>query len=224
MYQIRRGPFARMNFKQLLLGSYFGSYFAIAAAGDSPQQVHIAYYAEAVEITDGMTVSWVTQSETDTSTVQFGLSPTSLVNTATGEQIRYLSAKVNGTVNHHVSLTGLALGTVYFYRCGDADAGWSQVLNFTTAPEPGKEQWPLSWTVYGDMGDKYNSAATFLDIARLFPATLGIWHVGDISYADDSDLLPLPDPFFEYEAYYNDVSICGCGLQAGASKLLLMWG
>jgi phosphodiesterase/alkaline phosphatase D-like protein len=35
--------------------------------------------------------------------------------------------------HHHVVITGLSTGTQYFYQCGDATNGYSEVYSFTTA-------------------------------------------------------------------------------------------
>ncbi len=48
---------------------------------------------------------------------------------ATGTSVSYLPPYFH----HHVAFVGLALGTVYFYQCGDAAGGFSPTLTFTSA-------------------------------------------------------------------------------------------
>lgn len=38
---------------------------------------------------------------------------------------------------HHVTITGLAPSTVYFYRCGSPTSGYSETFNFTSPPAVG---------------------------------------------------------------------------------------
>lgn len=139
-----------------------------------------------------MTVSWATLTTTG-SEVQFGPTP-QLGNSVSGTFTSYLP---NSTYHHHVYITGLEPASTYYYRCGDVNTGFSPVMNFKTAPLAGTE-FPFTIAAYGDMGrPQYHSANTLLDLQRIFPDLAFIWHVGDISYADDAFL---HDPFrFEYE-------------------------
>lgn len=54
---------------------------------------------------------------------------------------------------------------------------------------------PQTIAILGDMS-MYNSNNTFADLARIAPSLDWIWHVGDISYADDGFLHdPLVDNY-----------------------------
>lgn len=162
------------------------------AVADPPQQVHLAYGAPTA---NSITVSWVTNNATGTSAVQFGFSPTSLNGLAYGAPATtYLY-----TYDHHVTLLDLNPQTTYFYSCGDAEAGFSPVYNFTTAPAAGAE-FPYTVALIADMGN-WNSNNTFVDLGRVTPDIDVILQAGDISYADDAFL---HDPLvFGYEAAWN---------------------
>jgi acid phosphatase type 7 len=124
---------------------------AVFAAPDAPQQIHLAYGTPSYS---SITVSWQTLNFTSTSQVKYGLQSNSLTNTAVGlPPTTYLY-----TYDHHVTITGLEPKTLYYYSCGDASAGFSDVYNFTTAPLPGQE-FPLNIALFADMGN-YNSAGT----------------------------------------------------------------
>jgi len=71
--------------------------------------------------------------------------------------------------------------TTYFYSCGDAEAGFSPVYNFTTAPAAGAE-FPYTVALIADMGN-WNSNNTFVDLGRITPEIDVILQAGDISYA-----------------------------------------
>jgi len=108
------------------------SALAVAAASDTPQQVHLAYGTPAWSST---AVSWLTLNFTATSTVNYGPSATNLSMTAVGNPGKaYLT-----TFHHHVVLTGLQPKTTVYYQCGDAAAGWSAVYSFVSGAAPGGE-------------------------------------------------------------------------------------
>lgn len=45
-----------------------------------------------------------------------------------------------------------------------------------------------------------NSGPSWIDIMRVYPTAAFTWAPGDLSYADDADLLPIPRPTqFNYE-------------------------
>lgn len=171
-------------------------------AEDSPQQIHVAFDGSNKQTNDGMTISWVTVGNTATSTVNFGPSPGNLNSSLMGTQVTYLPAANGGTVSHHVQLRGLAPGQTYFYECGDAAAGFSETLFFTTSVAAGSE-FPVNILAWADMG-LINSGPSWVDIMRVYPTAAFTWAPGDLSYADDADLLPVPRPTqFTYEDKLN---------------------
>lgn len=162
--------------------------------------LRVAFAGSTVETSDGFTVSWSTANATATSTVWYGLASAGgkLNSSATGDAAIYLPLDKGGMVHHHVTITGLLPGTTYSWYCGDAVAGWSGTRNFTTAPAA--RSYPFSFVTYGDMG-VVNAADSMAEIGRLLPGSEFVWHIGDVSYADDAFLhTPLE---FHYEKTYN---------------------
>ena len=150
-----------------------------------PQNVHLALTGDETQ----MAVSWLTLYHSPTSTVKYGLSSNNLDGTAYGTQSSYLMSVYYDITfwNHDTVVENLKPSTLYFYQCGDQLGGWSDIFNFTTAPS--RQAQPTSFTiaVYGDMGIA-NAQHTIKRITdRIHPEnTLDfIFHLGDISYADD---------------------------------------
>jgi acid phosphatase type 7 len=85
--------------------------------------------------------------------------------------------------HHHAIMTGLAIGTRYFYQVGSV-AGLSSVFSFTTRPATASQH--AKFVLYGDMG-VINSAETVQRVEHLAKTNPPdfIMHIGDISYSDD---------------------------------------
>lgn len=85
---------------------------------------------------------------------------------------------------HDVLLSNLKPATLYFYRYGNENAGWSSVFNFTSAPLPSSNA-PVKFVAYGDMG--ISSAPGAVETAQRVLEELDsldlALHIGDISYA-----------------------------------------
>lgn len=148
-----------------------------------------------------MAASWATPAQPGTPTCQYGIDPEALDYTATGITQNYGVPYGETFYWHsHTVIGGLIPSTLYYYRCGDAAANaWTVVNSFETAPPAGAE-FPFNVSVLGDMGI-WNSQTTFADLARVTPDVNFIWHVGDVSYSDDSFLHnPL---VFGYEDTWN---------------------
>lgn len=153
---------------------------AVCAATTAPQQIHIALAGnDGTGVSNAMAVSWVTGEETSTSTVKYGTSADNLDLVATGSSSTYMY-----TFDHHAVMPNLQPDTTYYYSCGDAQGGWSPVLSFQTAPATSR---PFKVAVFGDMGLE-NSQDTFKMLRDLADDVSLMWHVGDISYADDDFL------------------------------------
>jgi len=90
---------------------------------------------------------------------------------------------------HHAMVTGLTPATQYYYVCGDSQGGFSDPNTFSTAPSVNV---PFSIGVYGDMGTERagETIKRVNDLAK-DQRVSWIYHVGDISYADDQ-------PDFQY--------------------------
>jgi len=147
-----------------------------AVTGNQPYAVHIALAGNDNGISTGMTVSWITAGATASSSVLFGPASGVYSFNATGDQTTYFDS-----YSHHVVLQNLQPSTRYFYICGDSAGGFSTEYNFETAPAAPRQS---VFNIYGDMGATYSEGT----VAQLFNQ-IGdvdlVWHVGDMSYADD---------------------------------------
>lgn len=172
--------------------------FLSTYATDLPQQIHIALAgSDENGNPNGMTISWQTIDDTATSMVKYGTDQTNLAFVATGSSSSYFS-----TYDHHVVLENLEVNTKYFYQCGDDSAGWSNIHSFTSAPKSTDDYTELTIAVIGDMGTNYseNTIALLNSLGSVNEYKL-IWHLGDISYADDAFYIrPLG---FGYEEIWN---------------------
>lgn len=140
-----------------------------------PTYLHLAMVGNP----NGMAVSWFTSVNTSQSIVEYGVASGDYTNYATGVQLNYLA---KAGFHHHVVLSGLDADTKYYYRVGD-NTTWSYESTFTTPPSTPRE---FTIGLYGDMGVVF-SQDTIRNMHQL--STNGqldwIYHVGDISYADD---------------------------------------
>ena len=156
-----------------------GISISVLANNDTyPSQVHIAI---AGEESRGMAISWMTTVNTVTSTVQYGTESGNLVYSVTGFSSSYWE-----TFHHHVVLQELSPTTIYYYRVGDTDGGFSEEYHFKSSPLPSKDM-SLNFAVFGDLGlvNGDSSVALLKDWANDEVVDF-IWHGGDVSYADDS--------------------------------------
>lgn len=85
--------------------------------------------------------------------------------------------------HHIVVIKGLLPFTTYYYSCGDATDGFSPVNTFITARAAG-DTTPFTINIIGDMGIS-NSENTIAALNATSESTEFLWHIGDISYADD---------------------------------------
>jgi len=149
-----------------------------------PQHVHVAFGGDPAH---QMVVSYFSLEKSKTSTVQYGTSPGNYTLSAVGFEISYLHSDDDDEVfyNHHILLDNLKPDTLYYYRTGDDYGGWSPEYHFITGP---LQQTEANFTiiVYGDMGIA-NSQHTIEQIrTRVHGEKIDfIFHIGDISYADD---------------------------------------
>ncbi len=132
-----------------------------------------------------------TLNATATSTVQWGLVSGKLDQTATGSAANYGS----DGFHHSVVVKGIAPFTKVYYTCGDAAGGVSAEFSTTTSRAAG-DPTPFTVSIVGDMGTINGQASTAGLIASQASAEF-TWHIGDISYADDTIET-------YYEATWND--------------------
>jgi len=179
-----------------------------------PEQLHLAFAGADINgYPNGMSVSWFTHQFTS-SVVQYGLDADKLDQVSKGSSMQYL---VEYGYHHRVVLSNLVANSVYYYRVGNHSI-WSDVFHFRAAPNSPDAL--LSISVFGDLGyldskqrpmevvfsyleKDWSAMETRRQIEKLHSvgAIDFIWHIGDISYADDSfDSSP---ESFTYEDVYN---------------------
>jgi len=167
-----------------------------------PEQLHIAFTNDSTQ----MSVTWVTLQPTASHVVQYGEVPApgfvNLSLSASGITQVYSVAGWKGFI-HMAVMTGLEPASMYSYRVGDAQGGWSQNYSFWTQAwfpqvkseivlEDPRKGWPgnpnempLVFGVVGDMG-MVNSQKTIAALSAYASnySISQVLHVGDISYAD----------------------------------------
>lgn len=154
-------------------------------AKSTPEQIHLSLR----QLSSEMRVTWVTLRDTNTHTVQWGLSEQAVSSQQQdGTVTTYTQAGWIGKI-HSAVMVGLKPSTDYFYRVGDATGGFSPVFKFRTlCANPATDACPLTVGVVGDMGYANHSDVTIESLTRL--ASSGqidlLVHNGDISYADGS--------------------------------------
>jgi len=169
-----------------------------------PQQIHLAFAGE--ETGTGMTVSWATFADVTDSAVWVGPSKDALelVDTPVSSD-SYFSEKGYDLFHHHAKVTGLKPRTEYFYKVGSQgdDTYTSDVYSFITA-RPASDDSTFNVLIYGDLGDGENSVDTIANINKLTSADVDlVYHLGDISYADNDFLVGSQALGFFYEEVYN---------------------
>ncbi|GMF25453.1 unnamed protein product [Phytophthora lilii] len=169
-----------------------------------PQQIHLAFAGTAAGT--GMTVSWATYEKVDDSSLWVGCSESSLSLVATTVQsVNYYHDDKYDMYHHHATVSGLKPHTKYYYKIGSkAQTTYqSDVYSFVTARSPSDTS-TFKVLIYGDAGDGDNSVATLSYANTLSSDDIDlIYHIGDISYADDDFLVATRATGFFYEEVYN---------------------
>ncbi|KAI9918261.1 hypothetical protein PsorP6_011446 [Peronosclerospora sorghi] len=169
-----------------------------------PQQFHLAFAGE--EAGTGMTVSWTTFALDTQPMVWLGRNATSLeeMKTAPIDVKNYYRDDDYELYNYHATLTDLEPNTVYYYKVGNAEEKQfqSSINSFKTARASGDSS-AFTVAVYGDLGAHDNSAATNKYVNSFDDSVDFIYHIGDISYADNAFLTVDKAFGFYYEEVYN---------------------
>ncbi|KAE8878346.1 hypothetical protein PF008_g27732 [Phytophthora fragariae] len=169
-----------------------------------PQQLHLAFAGR--EAGTGMAISWTTFKLDSEPTVWLGRTEAKLkvVADATIETKSYYKDDDYELYSYHAVVSGLKANTKYFYKVGNAKNKHyrSGVSSFTTARAAGDES-SFIVAVYGDMGADDNSVATNKYVNSLVDEVDFVYHLGDISYADNAFLTAKNVFGFYYEQVYN---------------------
>jgi len=112
--------------------------------------------------------------------VKWGLLPIGFSNEAISSSSTYLPS---AGYNYKAVMNNLKPETTYYYVVGSDEGGWSSVFSFKTQPAQNE---PFTIIMYGDQG-VHNSGTTMDRVKDIVSAKQVDWiyHVGDISYADD---------------------------------------
>ncbi|KAG7375912.1 hypothetical protein PHYPSEUDO_014892 [Phytophthora pseudosyringae] len=169
-----------------------------------PQQFHLAFAGE--EAGTGMAISWASFALEKSPAVWIGTSEAKLAQAkdAKIDTKSYYKDDKYELYNYHAVVSGLEPNTEYFYKVGSATnkKAQSAVSSFKTARASGDES-PFVVAVYGDMGTEANSVASNKFVNALAGKVDFIYHLGDISYADN-DFLNAKTAFgFFYEEIWN---------------------
>ncbi|KDO26749.1 hypothetical protein SPRG_20546 [Saprolegnia parasitica CBS 223.65] len=172
-----------------------------------PQQLHLAYAG--VEPGTAMTVSWTTYHRINDSAVWFADHPfrnTSRLTAHMASVASYYADEHYTLYTYHVTLPHLLPKTRYYYQVGSLHnvTRRSSVYHFRTA-RPSSDNHSFEMLMYADFGE-HNAEGTVSLVSALADRLDFIWHVGDLSYADnafqalDKDTNALG---FVYEKAYN---------------------
>jgi acid phosphatase type 7 len=174
--------------------------------GTLPKQIHLAYAGR----TPGtaMTISWTTFTKVSDPAVWIGASPSSLaLSAAVVDVVTYYSDNKYSLFNYHATVTGLTPHTTYSFQVGSQASARSRtdVSSFTTARATSDAD-EFDIALYGDMGIDTSAQATVDYINKNLRGNVDfVFHIGDISYADNAGLVtPFEALGFFYEQTYND--------------------
>ncbi|KAI9986271.1 hypothetical protein PInf_025203 [Phytophthora infestans] len=153
-----------------------------------------------------MAVSWATFENVTDSSVWVGRSEDKLelVDTLVSSDSYYSDDEYN-LFHHHATITGLKPRTKYFYKVGSSgdEKYTSDVSSFVTA-RAATDDSTFNVLIYGDLGDGENSADTIAAINNMTSDEIDlVYHLGDISYADNDFLEAKQAAGFFYEEVYN---------------------
>ncbi|XP_072950417.1 purple acid phosphatase 15-like isoform X1 [Typha angustifolia] len=168
------------------------------AVGFEPEQISVSLSSTE----DSVWISWVTGDSqigqcikpldptSVASVVRYGRLRRPLIHKAVGYSLVYnqlypfegLRNYTSGII-HHVRLTGLKAGTVYYYRCGDPSIpAMSNIHSFKTMPVSAPRSYPPRIALVGDLGLTYNTTSTVDHMRSNKPDLIVL--IGDVSYAD----------------------------------------
>lgn len=149
------------------------------AAESPPEQVHLSVPTSNDADTAYWGVSWVTL-DSNASVVIYGTDPNNLNIKKMGTIDTYTQSGWLGTI-HRAKMTDLKHSETYFYRVGDGDTKWSDVLSFRTFD---RESQDLTYAVLADMDFEQNDTVKQLNNMVDSDMIQTVIHSGDIGYAD----------------------------------------
>lgn len=173
-----------------------------------PQQLHLAFAG--AKAGTGMTISWTTYEKVADPAVWLGSSEDTLKlldeDAASIEVRTYYKDGDYELFSYHATLSGLSPATKYLYKIGSASVELyqSKVSSFSTARAADDKAKSFKIAMYGDLGVDENALDTIKYINTNLPGMVDfIFHLGDISYADNAFLKATELFGFFYEETYN---------------------
>ncbi|DBB06443.1 TPA: hypothetical protein ACH3X1_012001 [Trebouxia sp. C0004] len=203
--------------------NWLGNFTILAETGalpvaniNQPTGVHLALTAA----TGQMRVQWTTGAASPAPVVQYGTSPGSYTNSTTGVSVHgYARSELNGTIQPNygiangtgwfdpgffnaANMSGLTPSTNYFYRVGDASAGYgfSAEFSFTSAPSIGTSN-TVHLLITADMG--YCEVDGSLDWENSYPDVIANGAVAP------PDSLAAVKGQFDNVLFANWITYCG---------------
>jgi hypothetical protein len=117
-------------------------------ANTQPEQIHLALAGRSTAgVSNGMSATWYTGTLPNVTSLQYGEHASALDQTVKGSTKQYIE---DYGFHHSATMSGLKVGTRYYYRVGDDAYGWSAILDFKTAPAD--KHTPFAVSIFGDMG------------------------------------------------------------------------
>ena len=132
-----------MHFKiqKLLLSIAFA---ALCGKMDAqPDQVHLSWSGNKVTTASSMIVSWISKNAKTPEFVVYGRDSSAFFTKKAQKSV------VDGNAFYTVFLKNLQPASIYTYRCGSDETGWSENYTFTTAPLPGERK-AFKISIWGD--------------------------------------------------------------------------
>eukprot|EP00939_MAST-03C_sp_MAST-3C-sp1_P004575 g4575.t1 len=170
-----------------------------------PEQLRLALGLD----TTSMRVAWATYENTSKiqtkSIVQWGVDPSSLDSEDEGEATLFTADPGRNWTMHTAVMSRLKADTVYYYRVGDPDNGWSTVVDFRSQ----RLTYPQTHLLFGDMGaafayslcidcDKEERCVCKNKTAGVISESPDmILHTGDFAYDLDTNRGTTADNFFQ---------------------------
>ncbi|CAK4668502.1 unnamed protein product [Aphanomyces euteiches] len=172
-----------------------------------PRQLHLAFAGTSPGT--GMTVSWTTYRKVNDSCVWYGVTADDLSLEVQAEPRSYYADDNYTLFTYHATLDSLTPLTQYYYRVGSRanQTLRSAVHRFKTGRPtlPVHANDTFEAAIYADFGER-NAEATVRLLTQFKDRVEFIWHVGDISYADNAFHALNADTAalgFVYEKAYN---------------------
>jgi hypothetical protein len=166
--------------RKLKVLSFSFFYIFIAYCGTAfsqPKQVHLSWSGEKTNTSTTITVSWISENPKSTEFVSYGSKDSGF------SIVKATSILNSDKAFRKAEIENLKPSTIYSYRCGSDESGWSEYYTFRTAPVVG-ERGLFKVCVWGDtqnneFNEDFQKTGQISEyISKIGPAfTL---HMGDI--------------------------------------------